>query len=162
LKLRGSWGRVGNTGVSDFASLSLFGSGLYGSTPTWAFAQAGNPNLRWEQSTKVDVGISYGLFKDRITGELNYYQNNITDLVLAEPQAPSRGVPNNSINTNVGSMVNKGFEFTLNALVLEKKISLGMLTLISQLTQTRFWHWQTTTLTLLLKQVVWKVQTSFV
>ena len=121
LKLRGSWGRVGNTGVSDFASLSLFGSGLYGSTPTWAFAQAGNPNLRWEQSTKVDVGISYGLFKDRITGELNYYQNNITDLVLAEPQAPSRGVPNNSINTNVGSMVNKGFEFTMNALVLEKK-----------------------------------------
>ncbi|MDI9875683.1 SusC/RagA family TonB-linked outer membrane protein [Flectobacillus rivi] len=121
LKLRGSWGRVGNTGVSDFASLSLFGSGLYGSTPTWAFAQAGNPNLRWEQSTKVDVGISYGLFKDRITGELNYYQNNITDLVLAEPQAPSRGVPNNSINTNVGSMVNKGVEFTLNALVLEKK-----------------------------------------
>lgn len=121
LKLRTSWGRVGNTGVSDFASLSLFGSGLYGSTPTWVFTQAGNPNLRWEQSTKLDIGLSYGLFNDRISGEINYYKNDISDLVLAEPQAPSRGVPNNSINTNIGSMVNKGWEFTLNALVIDKK-----------------------------------------
>ncbi|MEA5461993.1 TonB-dependent receptor [Arcicella sp. LKC2W] len=120
-KLRTSWGRVGNTGVSDFASLSLFGSGLYGSTPTWVFTQAGNPNLRWEQSTKLDIGLSYGLFNDRISGEINYYKNDISDLVLAEPQAPSRGVPNNSINTNVGSMINQGWEFTLNALVLDKK-----------------------------------------
>lgn len=112
-KLRASWGRVGNTGIGNFASLSLFNSGLYGSVPTFVFAQAGNPNLRWEISTNVDVGVNFGLFNDRITGEITYYNKQLNDLVLNEPQAPSRGIPGNSIATNVGSMVNRGFEFAL-------------------------------------------------
>ncbi len=113
LKLRASWGRVGNTGIGNFASLSLFGSGLYGTVPTFAFSQAGNPDLRWEISTNTDLGISFGLFNDRITGELTYYNKLLNDLVLNEPQAPSRGIPGNSIATNVGSMVNRGLELTL-------------------------------------------------
>ncbi|WP_027303256.1 SusC/RagA family TonB-linked outer membrane protein [Rudanella lutea] len=114
-KLRASWGRVGNTGIGNFASLSLFNSGLYGTVPTFAFAQAGNPALRWEISTNTDFGVAFGLFNDRITGELTYFNKQLDDLVLNEPQAPSRGIPGNSIATNVGSMVNRGLELTLTA-----------------------------------------------
>ncbi|WP_421829220.1 SusC/RagA family TonB-linked outer membrane protein [Larkinella sp.] len=114
-KIRASLGRVGNAGISDFGSLSLFNSGLYGTVPTFFFAQAGNPSLRWESSTSTDIGIAFGLFGDRITGELTYYKKDVTDLVLPEPQAPSRGIPNNFILTNIGSMANTGIELALTS-----------------------------------------------
>lgn len=124
-RLRGSYGMVGNfSGVGNYAYQSLYNAGVYGSSPTVFFAQAGNPDLTWEKSTKLDLGFSAGLFRDRLNVEVAYYKNDITDLILNEPQAPSRGIPGtpaNSIATNVGSMVNKGFEFTISGTVLSKK-----------------------------------------
>ncbi|CCH55285.1 TonB-dependent receptor [Fibrisoma limi BUZ 3] len=114
-KLRASVGQVGNTGIGDFSALSLFSSGLYGTVPTFVFSQAGNPDLRWEIGTNTDLGIAFGLFNDRLTGELTYFNKKVSDLVLSEPQAPSRGIPGNSISNNVGSMVNKGIEFALTS-----------------------------------------------
>ncbi len=120
-KIRGSYGKVGNTaGIGDYPTFSLFSSGLYGGASTLAFSQAGNPNLHWENSYKTDVGFSLGLFKDRLTGEFAYYKNNITDLILNVPQAPSTGVPN-SIPLNVGKMFNKGAEVTLNVTAIRSK-----------------------------------------
>ncbi len=114
-KLRGSYGQVGNTGIGSFASLSLFNSGLYGTVPTFLFAQAGNPNLRWEISENMDLGLAFGLFNDRITGEFTYFQKNLNDLVLPEPTAPSRGIPGNSIATNVGQLETKGIELAITS-----------------------------------------------
>jgi TonB-linked SusC/RagA family outer membrane protein len=116
LKLKGSYGVVGNVGVGDFASLSLYNSGLYGSAGTVYFNQAGNSDLKWETSKKTDIGISFGLFKGRIQAELDYYNNSINNLILNAPQSPSRGIPGNPANTiaaNVGSMYNRGFELNL-------------------------------------------------
>jgi len=114
-KLRASYGQVGNTGIGSFASLSLFNSGLYATVPTFVFAQAGNPNLRWEISQTTDFGFSFGLFNDRITGDFSYYLKRVNDLVLPEPTAPSRGIPGNSIATNVGAMENKGIELAITS-----------------------------------------------
>jgi TonB-dependent starch-binding outer membrane protein SusC len=122
LKLRASAGQVGNfQGIGDFVSLSTFGAGLYGTLPTLFFANAGNPDLTWEKSNKLDVGFTAGLFKDRLNFEFAYYRNDITDLILDEPQAPSRGIPGNRISTNVGSMKNSGIEVTLSGTVLSKR-----------------------------------------
>src|SRR5205823_8011724 len=75
-KIRGSYGKVGNTtGIGDYVSFSTYGSGLYGGNPTLAFNQAGNTNLQWETSKKTDIGFSFGLFKDRLTGDFAYYKN---------------------------------------------------------------------------------------
>ncbi|MGN8070386.1 SusC/RagA family TonB-linked outer membrane protein [Mucilaginibacter sp. 22184] len=115
LKLKGSYGVVGNVGVGDFASLSLYNSGLYGSAGTVYFNQAGNSNLKWETSKKTDIGISFGLFKGRIQAELDYYNNSINNLILNAPQSPSRGIPGNTIAANVGSMYNRGFELNFTS-----------------------------------------------
>ncbi len=120
-KVRASYGKVGNiTGLGNFGALSTYGAGLYGSGATLAFTNAGNENLTWETSKKTDLGVNFGLFKERITFELAWYKNNIDGLVLAVPPPPSAGLPN-SINTNIGSMYNKGVEFALNANIINKR-----------------------------------------
>jgi TonB-linked SusC/RagA family outer membrane protein len=114
-RLRGSYGKVGNTaGIGDYVIYSSYGSGLYGGLPTLAFNFAGNPNLQWETSTKIDVGVNFSMLKDKIQIEATRFYNDIKDLILNVPQAPSAGVPN-AIPTNVGAMYNKGWEFGITA-----------------------------------------------
>jgi TonB-dependent starch-binding outer membrane protein SusC len=119
-KLRGSYGKVGNfAGIGNFATYSTYTSGLYGGTATLGVSTVGNPNIGWETSKKTDAGFSFGFFRDRLTGEFAYYFNDINNLILSVPQAPSTGLPN--ILQNVGSMYNKGLEFTLNAIPVQTK-----------------------------------------
>lgn len=120
-KLKGSYGVVGNVGVGDYASLSLYNSGLYGAAGTIFFNQAGNPDLKWETSKKTDAGINFSMFKGRITADIDYYNNKIDNLILNAPQSPSRGIPGNTIAANVGSMYNRGVEFNITSRNIVKK-----------------------------------------
>jgi TonB-linked SusC/RagA family outer membrane protein len=121
-RIRGSYGQVGNfQGIGDYVSLSTFGGGLYATAPTLALNNVGNANLSWEKSNKLDVGFVAGLFNNRLNLEVTYYKNDINDLILNEPQAPSRGIPGNSIAANVGSMTNKGVEFSLGGSIISKR-----------------------------------------
>ncbi len=120
-RLRGSWGRVGNGNLSNqYASLMLYNSSLYGNAATWNFSQAGNPDLGWETSEQTNIGIDIGLMKDRIQIEATWFNNNINGLILNAPQSPSRGIPNNAILVNIGSMYNRGLEFSVNAAIIKK------------------------------------------
>ncbi|HEX2629856.1 MAG TPA: TonB-dependent receptor, partial [Chitinophagaceae bacterium] len=114
-KLRASYGKVGNVGgIGNFDAYSFYSFGIYNGGPTMFFSQGGNPGLTWETSKKLDIGFSFGLFNNLITGEFAYYKNNINGLLLGIPNAPSTGMPN-QVLTNVGEMFNKGWELTLNA-----------------------------------------------
>lgn len=119
-KLRGSYGTVGNTNIPNFGSLNFYGSGLYGDVPTWVFTQAGNPDLKWESSAKTDVGFDASFFNSRVNVEFAYYRNDITDLIINNPQPPSKGIPGNSILANVGSMRNSGIEVTVSTVNIDK------------------------------------------
>ncbi len=120
-RLRGSYGKVGNiAGLGNFGALSTYGAGLYGTGATLTFNNAGNADLTWETSKKTDVGFSFGILNDRISGDLAFYKNDIDGLILDVPQPPSAGLPN-AISTNVGTMYNKGVEFSLNATPIQKK-----------------------------------------
>ncbi len=100
LKLKGSYGKVGNTGgIGDFDTYSTFSSGVYGGNATLAFSNAGNPNLKWETSKQLNVGAILGFLKDRMSLEMTYYKNDISNLILRVPQAPSTGVPNQYFKT---------------------------------------------------------------
>ncbi len=121
LRFRGSYGKVGNIGgIGDYSPYSTFKSGLYGGASTLGFSAVGNPLLKWETSKKSDVGFSFGLLNNRISGELAYYKNTIDGLILYVPQSPSAGLPTNPPQ-NVGSMYNKGLEVTLNATPVQVK-----------------------------------------
>ncbi|MET4107988.1 TonB-dependent receptor [Hymenobacter sp. UYP22] len=121
LKFTGSYGEVGNNqGIGDFTTRDLYGPSLYGANNTFFFGNAGNAALSWETSKKTDVGLSFGLFEDRIQGDVAYYRNDVDGLILNVPQAPSRGIPGDAIAANIGSMRNKGFEFNVRTTAINK------------------------------------------
>jgi len=121
LKIRASYGQVGNVNIGNFPALSLYSSGIYAGIPTLVPSQTGNEELQWETSKKTDFGINLSLFHNRITIEADYYKNNIDGMILDVPQAPSKGIPGNTITANVGSMYNKGYEFSVHAQVINSK-----------------------------------------
>ncbi len=112
LKIRGSWGITGNAGIGNFASLSLFQGAPYNQRAGLAATQLGNPGLKWERTTQVDVGLDFGFLNNRISGEIDYYVKDTEDLLLNEPVPGTSGFPN--ITRNVGEMKNRGFEFVIN------------------------------------------------
>lgn len=120
IKMRGSYAVVGNTNIGAFPYAGLFSSAQYATQGGIAFSNTGNPELRWEQSKKIDVGIDFGFFEDRLRLNVDYFQNDIDDIILAAPTAASLGVPGNSINKNIGAMVNKGWEFRVFARAIDK------------------------------------------
>ena len=121
LKLRASWGKVGNGNLANsYGSLSLYNSTLYGGVATWIFAQGGNPDLGWETSKQTNLGADIGLFSDRVQLDLTYYRNNVDGLILNVPMSPSKGIPGNAILQNVGSMYNRGFEAGITASVINR------------------------------------------
>jgi TonB-linked SusC/RagA family outer membrane protein len=122
VKLRASWGRVGNGNVSnDYASQSLYSSSLYGSAATWYLSQAGNPNLAWETSKQTNLGLDLGLLNNRIQVEGTWFNNDVNGLILSAPQSASKGIPDNAILMNVGSMYNRGWELGVTASVIRKE-----------------------------------------
>jgi TonB-linked SusC/RagA family outer membrane protein len=119
-KLRGSYGKVGNIGgIGDYSTFSTFGSGIYGGLATLAFSSAGNPNLKWETSKKLDFGFNASALNNRLSVEFAYFKNNIDELILNVSQAPSTGL--GTVPANVGSMYNKGIELTISGTPIQKK-----------------------------------------
>lgn len=115
LKLRASYGKVGNTDIGNYPYLGLYNSFKYADYNGIGYSQAGNDQLQWETNTKTNVGADFGFLNNRITLSADYFLNENDGLILAVPLAPSLGVPGNSINKNIGSMENRGFEFSATA-----------------------------------------------
>tara|TARA_R110002051_G_scaffold74913_1_gene136521 strand:- start:665 stop:3700 length:3036 start_codon:yes stop_codon:yes gene_type:complete len=118
LKLRASWGKLGNADIGgDYPSLFLFSGVSYNQRPGLAPAQPGNSNLTWEQSTQTDIGAEFGFLKGRISGEIDYYKKDTEDLLFSVPLIPSSGAA--SINSNIGTLNGNGIEFVLNTTNIE-------------------------------------------
>ncbi|MEI6574942.1 MAG: TonB-dependent receptor [Bacteroidota bacterium] len=121
LKIRSSWGKIGNEKIpySDRFSLTqdllaVFGIGDL-SFPAVSYAKNGNPDLKWETTTQTDVGIEFGLFNNKFTAELDYY-HRITDDILVQLSTPGHmgnGL-GQKVRYNAGQVLNSGFEYNLN------------------------------------------------
>jgi TonB-dependent starch-binding outer membrane protein SusC len=112
LKLRASYGVTGNAPTGNFSGLGLYGANTYDQLGGVAPIQLANPDLKWETTLQTDIGIDFGLFNDRITGEIDYYIKNTDDLLLNSNVPGTSGFLTQFIN--VGSLKNNGFEFVLN------------------------------------------------
>lgn len=120
LKLRASYGQVGNDGgigeePGYQVDLDLYSLGYNNGTESGVLlGQVGNSNLTWESKNSFDVGLDFALFRNRISGSLEYYLQDVKDMIFAVPVPNSAGVPGNSIYQNIGKMRNQGIELSLN------------------------------------------------
>lgn len=120
LKLRASYGEVGNDGGISEApgyqtDLNLYELGWNNAGETGILlSQIGNETLTWETNKQLDVAVEFAFLKNRISGSVEYYKRRTEDLIFAVPTPGSDGVPGNSINKNIGTMENSGFEIALN------------------------------------------------
>jgi outer membrane receptor protein involved in Fe transport len=99
----------------------LYGAAKYADYNGIGFVQMGNENLKWETSNKTDIGFDAMFYGGKYKFTFDYYQNDQDGLILAAPTPPSFGIPGNSVNKNVGSLKNWGYEFTGEALLLKTK-----------------------------------------
>jgi hypothetical protein len=137
--LRASYGIVGNSEIGNYPAIGTYNSSTYGGSPTLGYSQTANPNLKWETSSKLDLGLNFAMLNNRISVEFDYFNNKIRDLILKTPQSLSAGIPNNYINENVGGMYNTGYEIGISALVVTTRnfnwnVSLNISTLENKVT----------------------------
>ncbi|HSJ69998.1 MAG TPA: TonB-dependent receptor [Anditalea sp.] len=118
LKIRGSYGLTGNQEIGNFAWRGLVGAGNYLGSPSIVPVQLGNPDLKWETTQQTDIGIDIGLFNGRLTVIADYYYKLTTDLLFARPIPTQSGF--GSFQSNVGSVENRGFEFTLSTVNIDR------------------------------------------
>jgi TonB-linked SusC/RagA family outer membrane protein len=124
LKLRVSYGAVGNQGISPYTTLGLADRYLieFGNTTQVGYlpnSQLVNPNLKWETSTSTNIGLDYGFFGGRLNGSIEYYDTQTTDLLVERSLATTTGYSSQLVN--LGHVQNRGLELALNAAVIEKK-----------------------------------------
>ena len=113
LKLSTSYGTVGNQeGIGDFASRELFGRATYNGVVGPGITQLPNQDLTWEEREKFNVGINATFLKGRITLGVDFYNDNTNQLFLNQQLSRTTGFT--SLNTNIGRVQNRGWEFTLN------------------------------------------------
>lgn len=121
LKLRGSWGIIGNEKIdySRIYSAVLNGvGGVFGPSedvyPGSTYGVQGNPNLKWENTHQIDVGLEMGFLNDQLTAEVGYYQKNTKDILINLPVPGYLGNGDGAaITYNAGEVLNKGVEFDL-------------------------------------------------
>lgn len=119
LKLRGSYGEVGNDDLLDFfLSQPRFSITSNAATPGIIFTDIGNPDLQWETIENFDVALEFGLFDNFLEGSVEYYKRNSTDLLYNLPIPISNGL--NEFPTNIGDMFNSGWEIGLTANLINR------------------------------------------
>lgn len=117
LKFRASYGLTGNAGIANYSYLAQYTGVAYGGESGLQPSQIPNPELRWEKTAQFDVGIDFGFFNDRLTGEVDYYNKQTSDLLLNTPVLTTSGFPGQF--KNVGDLENTGFELVLNYTILK-------------------------------------------
>ena len=116
LKIRASYGQTGNQDIGSYKSLVLLGpqgQAIYDGAPYVGISttQLPNPDLKWETTTQLDIGVDFGLFANRITGSIDYFSKETKDLLLQLPVPRTTGFT--TTYKNVGGLRNRGFEFSI-------------------------------------------------
>lgn len=118
LKLRGGFGISGNRNVSPYATLGAltagyynFGLGTAGQQLAYTVTSLPATNLGWQSTAQVDVGVDFGFFSNRLTGSIDYYNQQTKDILLSVPLPASNGA--GSTLKNLGRTEGKGLEVSL-------------------------------------------------
>ncbi len=134
MKIRASYGQLGNQNIGDYPWASIVGSALnssnvnnyvLGSSPKvvqgMTISTLGNSNVKWETSTQTDVGVDIAIFQDKLSLTVDYFNKVNRDMLVAVP-LPMIGGSANAPFVNDGSVQNKGFEFDLQYRNMDHKL----------------------------------------
>ncbi|NIG54872.1 TonB-dependent receptor [Chitinophaga sp. Cy-1792] len=121
LKLRASFGRIGNTGISPYATqgsltripYSFGNKGFLGYVPS----ALRNPDLTWETTTSTDIGVDFGFWRGRINGSIEWYNQRTTDLLMPLSLPYSNGF--DQVLMNLGTSRNRGLEIGISARLID-------------------------------------------
>ncbi|MBW1654981.1 SusC/RagA family TonB-linked outer membrane protein [Flavobacterium quisquiliarum] len=124
LKLRAGWGVTGNSSVPNNAYTSVYGT----SATNWGSGQiatnTANPDLKWEKSNQTNIGLDLGLFNNRVEITADVYYKRTDDLLLRLSLPAYVGTTGQGSTSppfaNIGSLENKGIEFTLNTINMQR------------------------------------------
>lgn len=112
LKLRASYGSVGNRSVlSRYAAMGTMGPGSYPGGSASVPLRIANPELSWETTTTLNVGLELNMFNKRLRAVADYFVRDTEDLLFGIPKARESGI--GSIAGNLGDIQNKGLELSL-------------------------------------------------
>ncbi|MDR6560809.1 MULTISPECIES: TonB-dependent receptor [unclassified Arcicella] len=119
LKLRASYGTLGNDQIGNFDSRGLYGgganyNGLSGISPS----SLSNASLRWERNTTSNFALDYGFFNSRVQGSIEYFVRTSSDLLLDQPVPQTSGF--STISNNLGELQNKGLEFSIKTINVDR------------------------------------------
>lgn len=126
LKLRAGYGVSGNAmGFDVYSSVVTYGAtGTFtydGKTyRTYAATKNANPDLKWESTAMLNIGLDFAFLRGRLNGTIEVYNKKTKDLIWSYPVSTTNH-PYGLMNANVGEMTNKGIEFTLNAVPVQTK-----------------------------------------
>lgn len=126
LKLRASWGQLGNSGIPNYAYISQFtaGANYLGYQGIYQANPALN-SLRWETSESTNLGLDMELFNSRVTASVDVYDKETKNLLYNLALPLSSGV-STSIYTNLGNIRNRGIEFDMSIDILQPKKPAGL------------------------------------
>ncbi|MDR8389801.1 TonB-dependent receptor [Aliifodinibius sp. S!AR15-10] len=120
LKLRASWGLIGNDKIPSGEAIPTVNSGLvsvFGPdqslSPGATVTALSNPDLRWEETEQLDIGLEVGLWEDRLTAEVDWYRRETKDILVRVPIPDIVGV-NTAPIVNAAKVLNRGFDVGLN------------------------------------------------
>ena len=124
LKLRAGWGKTGNYSVGEYFTKDVLTSGIVvqgdkGTTEYYTPTTLANNSIGWEVTTMYNVGIDFGVLKNRISGVLDIYQNYTNGIIFNVSLPAVSG--STGTKDNVGKVRNYGFDFTLNSINISKK-----------------------------------------
>ena len=119
LKVRASWGKVGNQEIGDYEYALNYKATQYNGQSSYTKTNIYNKDLRWETTTSYNVGADIGFFDNRLAITADAYYKKTSDLLLDVPIGFNQGVSTQL--RNVGNVVNKGVELTIDGQLLRKR-----------------------------------------
>jgi len=120
LKVRGSFGLTGNERIGAFQYLATWGAATYNGSSGVTPNNVDNPNIKWETTREINLGVDVSLWGGRVQSTLDVYHNKTSDLLLTRPYPTTTGF--GGIIDNIGDMENKGIEFNITSVNIDKKI----------------------------------------
>lgn len=120
LRLRVGYGLAGNQNIPNYGYQTLYDvRATLGTSALINWGRYGNPDLRWEKQKQINVGLDYGMFNDRLSFTLDLFHIDNEDLLMTISKSPSSGYLDQL--ANVGTLRNRGIEFSINATPIRTK-----------------------------------------